>query len=604
MKLDNLSAVLAFSFLSVSALNAAAVAVFDAGDVTYSFSSEGRLQSVREKAGGRELVTLDNPWVRVVTADGKTEYPTALRRDGDRLVFAFRGGEELVETVRPFDGGFSFTVEKCGFAEPRQVVIAHLRPAVTNYMGDMANAASDDESGICLRAGEYETEMSGHSRKLLTVSVPAGFSAVGKRAFIAAGPRATLVGKLKNMVLATGLAHSKAGGPWSADPGVVHGSYMFADVTAENVGTWIRAAKLAGVSIIHSYTWEETRGHYRVNPKRFPRRLADLKAAADRIRAAGLGFSLHTLTGYIDYGDDWVMPKAHPDLIAIHRYTLAEPVTDASAEIVVNEEPGPRHGTPDKPSLFGNILDIGGELIKYKDIRREKPYAFTGIERGWNKTVKADHPAGAGVKFLQNRNFSFFPEPDSKLAVDLADALSGVINATGADMYYLDGAEGMGTPYGIAKMAAMIFERVDQTKKTVPVEMSCHQPHFWPFRATFEAWDRCSFAPKAFADNHIASNRRGGLRSNFLKPHMGWWSPTMADAQRRGFFLDEVEYFASRNAGFDSALSLQGVYPSRAGVLPVSTAKALALIGRYERFRVAGAFAPDIQKRHLVKICG
>ncbi|MDD2456061.1 MAG: hypothetical protein PHE10_07010, partial [Kiritimatiellae bacterium] len=234
MKLDNLSAVLAFSFLSVSALNAAAVAVFDAGDVTYSFSSEGRLQSVREKAGGRELVTLDNPWVRVVTADGKTEYPTALRRDGDRLVFAFRGGEELVETVRPFDGGFSFTVEKCGFAEPRQVVIAHLRPAVTNYMGDMANAASDDESGICLRAGEYETEMSGHSRKLLTVSVPAGFSAVGKRAFIAAGPRATLVGKLKNMVLATGLAHSKAGGPWSADPGVVHGSYMFADVTADN----------------------------------------------------------------------------------------------------------------------------------------------------------------------------------------------------------------------------------------------------------------------------------------------------------------------------------------------------------------------------------
>lgn len=589
-----------FRGISIIALLAGGEAVgatFETDDMTYSFSHEGRLVSAREKAGGRELVVLDTPWVRVTTADGKVEYATALRQDGDRLSFSFAGGEELVEKVASFDGGLSFTVEKCTFDSPREVVIAHLRPAVTNYVGDIANALSDDQSGICLRGGDYETEMSGIARKRLTVGVPGRFSAVGKRAFLTAGPRTTLVGKLKKLVKATGLSWSPAGGPWSADPGVVHGSYVFADVTAENVDTWIRLARLAGVSIIHLYVWEESRGHYGIDLRRFPRGLDDLKAAADRIHAAGLGFSLHTLTGCIDYRDAWATPKAHPDFMSLRRYTLAQPLTEASTEVVVNEEPGPEHGTPRKPTMNGHVLDIGGELVAYKDVRREKPYAFTGIERGWNKTTKADHPAGTSVKYLHNWNFSFYPEPDSQLAVDLATALAGVINATGADMFYLDGSEAMRTPYGMARLATMIYDRVDQSKRPVWVEMSCHQPHFWPIRALFEAWDRAVFAPKAFADRHIASNRRGGLKANFLKPQIGWWSPTTAEATHRGFFPDEVEYFAARMAGCDATVSLQRIHPSRDGVLPVAIIRSLATIGLYERFRVAGAFAPDVLKR-------
>ena len=572
-----------------------AVAVFDAGDVTYSFFSDARLRSVREKAGGRELVVPENPWLRVTTADGKTEYPVALGRDGDRLVFSFRGGEEIVEKVRPFDGGLSFTVEKCDFAAPRQVVIAQFRPAMTNYLGSMANAASDDASGIALRAGDYEGEMSVNPRFLL-VAVPEKFSCVGKRSFIAAGPRQTFRDKLKNMVLATGLAHSKAGGPWSADPDVTHGSYMFANMTASETDAWIRAAKLGGVTTIHVYSWEKSRGHYGVDTNKYPRGLADLKAVADRIHAAGLGFSLHTLTGCIDPHDEWVTPKPHPDLIATSRYTLAKPLTEDSTEIVVNETLDPRHDTVFSYTSNGNVLDVGGELVAYKGVRREKPFAFTGLERGWNGTVKADHPAGSGVKFLQQRFFTFYPEPDSKLAADLADALAGVINTTGADMFYLDGSEGMKTPYGVAKMGAMIVERVDQSKRPVHVEMSCQQKHYWPFRAQFEAWDRCRFAPKAFEERHIASNARGGRMSNFLEPQMGWWSPEAASPHNRGLFLDDVEYFMSRNAGVGAAMSLQGIYLF-GGVLPAMTKKALALIGRYERFRVARAFAPDVLSR-------
>jgi len=591
-----LPAALLFSLAAVAA-NAEVVASFDTKDVTYSFSHEGRLVSAREKASGRELAVLDQPWACVRIADGKNEYPTGLRRDGDRLVFAFADGKELVEKVGTFDDGLVFTVEKCDFTAVQEIVIAHFRPAMEKYVGDIANVLSDDASGICLRGGEYETVMYGPERKRLTVGVPGRFSAAGKRAFLTAGPRATLVDKLKKLVKATGLSWSPAGGPWSADPGIIHGSYLFADVTAENVDTWIRLARLAGVSIIHLYTWEENRGHYRVDPKRFPRRLEDLKAAADKIHAAGLGFSLHTLTGCIDYADEWATPKAHPDLIALCRYTLAAPVTESSTEILVNEEPGPEHGTPQKPTMNGHVLDIGGELVAYKGVRREKPYGFTGIERGWNKTAKADHPAGADVRYLQNYNFSFFPEPDSPLAVGLADALAGVINATGADMFYLDGSEAMRTPYGMAKLATLIYDRVDQSKHPVWVEMSCHQPHFWPLRALFEAWDRAVFAPKAFADEHIAGNRRGGLQANFLKPQMGWWSPTTTEATRRGFFPDEVEYFAARMAGCDATISLQRIHPSHDGVLPIAIVRSLATIGLYERFRVAGAFAPDVLKR-------
>ena len=567
-----------------------------AGGVTYRFSDDAKLQTAREGRTGHELVTEDATWVRVTKSDGKSESPTSLKRDsGGRLVFGFPSGNEIVESVTPFDGGLSFTVEKCTFESPRQVVIANLCPAVTNYIGDMSNVASDDQAGICLRAGDYEAEMDARETRLM-VSVPEGFSAVGKRAFLTGGLRKDLVDRLKKLVLATGLAHSKAGGPWSADADVTHGSYMFANMSAADVDTWIRAARLGGLSTIHVYSWEEHLGHYRVNTNKYPRGLADLKAVADRIHDAGLGFSLHTLTGCIDYRDDWVTPKPSKDLIATYRYTLAAPVTDASTEIVVNELPGPKHDTVFTYGSNGNVLVLDGELIAYTGVRREKPYAFTGLTRGWNGTARADHAAGDEVRYLQHRYFAFYPQPDSQLARDLADALAGVINATKADMFYLDGSEGMKTPYGSAKMGSMILDRVDQSKKPVHVEMSSRQRHYWPFRAQFEAWDRHTYAPKSFSELHIESNARGGRMSNFLEPQMGWWSPEPTSPISRGVFLDDVEYFIARNAGVGAAMSLQGIYPS-GGVLPVMTAKALALMGWYERFRVAKAFAPDVLKR-------
>ena len=406
------SRLVAVGLALVGLVQLASAAEWTADDVTYRFSDDARLVSVREKASGRELVVPAGTWVRVTTADGKTESPRTLTRDAaGNLVFSFASGNEIVESVTPFDGGLSFRVEKCTFAAPKQVVLAFLRPAVTNYIGDMSNVASDDRSGVALRAGDYAGEMAANAQQML-VSVPQGFPAVGKRAFLAAGPRATLVGKLKNLVLATGLAHSKAGGPWSGDPGVTHGSYMFANMTAAEVDTWIRAAKLGGISTIHVYSWEEHLGHYRVNTNKYPRGLADLKAVADRIHAAGLGFSLHTLTGCIDYRDDWVTPKPSPDLIATARYTLAAPVTEASDEIVVNEPLDPRHDTVFTYTSNGNVLDVGGELIAYSGVRRQKPYAFTGLTRGWNGTQRADHAAGGEVRYLQHRFFSFFPQPD------------------------------------------------------------------------------------------------------------------------------------------------------------------------------------------------
>ena len=575
----------------------AAAFALDGEVASLSLDAGGCVFSLREKATGRELVDKPTPFARVLMEDGSTRLPDRLFRTGrDSFACTFQKGAGKAEfSAAPFPGGWTFTVE--GFDAPgaRTLAFARVAPSCAKWKGSFANAWSDERSAVAVRAAQLAGEPS-YRDGALAVQVGAA-QAKGQRAFLAAGPRSGFRAQLQEMTKAAGVPQSDCGGAWSMGSGQSRRSYVFASVQDGDIDYWIDLAHRSGFSIIHinDFSWSNLLGPYPINPKAFPGGIEEMRRAADRVHAAGLQMGIHSLTGCINPRADWIHPVCDTNLVADYVYTLAQPLAPDATELVVEELPGPKHSTVFTYSSNGNVLRIGGELLQYTGIRREKPYAFTGLTRGAFKTTKLPGtiPAGTRVDYLHQRYIAFYPNPDSPLAEKLASRLAEVYNFCGLDDFYFDGSEGMGTRYGIDAMRHKIFAKFARNNgHSASVEASCGGANNWWFQTRMATVDHPVWGAKRFHDWHIQWAVDNGRNANFLEPQMGWWAPRTATPIARGHFPDEMEYFAAKNAGHDAAMSVQGI---TARPLPVGIRRQLAVLGWYEHARLARAFTDKVQ---------
>ena len=573
------------------------VMTFDGTAASLTLDSKGCISSLREKVTGRELVTEPTPFMQVQLENGRVLNPFRLERRGtDRFACVFPFGRGMVEyAVTPFPGGWTFTVADFDVPGARTLAFARVAPSCKKWIGGFANAWSDEQSAVAVRAAQLAGEPS-YRGGALAVWVDAA-QAKGQRALLAAGPRAGFRAQLQEMTKAAGVPRSDCGGAWSMGSEQSRRSYVFASIQDGDIDYWIDLARRSGFSIIHinDYSWSGLLGPYPINPKAFPGGIEEMKRAADRVHAAGLQMGIHSLTGCINPRADWIHPVCDTNLVADYVYTLAQPLASNATELVVEELPGPKHSTVFTYSSNGNVLRIGGELLQYTGIRREKPYAFTGLTRGAFKTTKlaGTIPAGTRVDYLHQRYIAFYPNPDSPLAEKLASRLAEVYNFCGLDDFYFDGSEGMGTRYGIDAMRHKIFAKFARNNgHSASVEASCGGANNWWFQTRMATVDHPVWGAKRFHDWHIKWAVDNGRNANFLEPQMGWWAPRVAVPMARGHFPDDMEYFAAKNAGHDAAMSVQGI---TARPLPVGIRRQLAILGWYEHARLARAFTDEVQ---------
>lgn len=562
--------------------------------VNLAFDDEGAVKSLREKSTGRELVERRVPFVTVQLADGRWIDPVRMRKTGrDRMTFAFpdKAGEAVL-SVKPFDGGWTYTVESLTVADWRTFAFCRVAPACGKWFGGFANALSDETSVVCVRSYGLAGEPRSVGRDL-RVEVKTPFSPVGLSAGLAAGPRKSFPQVLRAMTVAAGVPRSDCGGAWSLGSEQARRSYVFASVRDGDIDWWIDLVKRGGFSIIHlGSEWSDCLGPYPVRKRAFPGGLEEMKRAADRVHAAGLQLGIHSLTGCISPRADWISPVCSTDLVADATYTLAAPLAPDAAEMVVAERPIDAHSLVYAYSSNGNVLRLGGELVQYAGIRREKPYAFTGLVRGafGTRTNAATVASGARVDYLHQRYNAFYPNPDGELADRIAGRLAEVYNTCGLDDFYFDGSEGMGTRYGIDAMRHGIFARFKPNNGHSPsVEASCDGANNWWFQTRMGTWDYCYWSPKRFHDRHLDQVVDRARRANFLEPQMGWWCLLADNERTRGHYLDEAEYFAAKNAGLDLAMSVQ-VGATRP--LGTSVRRQLTVLGWYEHARLARCLSP------------
>ncbi len=554
----------------------------------------GMIMSLEEKGTGRELLAAPQPILSIRQREGARPLSARrLRRQDDRLVVDFPRelGSAALE-VRAMPDYFVITARELDVAQVEQFTFFQISPAPQEYVGVMAGLASDDESGVCLRSLALEVDTAFHGRPpLFRAWTSAEHGLLGHAIGLAAGPREHLPAMLQAMAKTEAVPHSQHGGPWAMESEATRGSYLFADLALQDTDDWIRLAHRGGFTNLHLHGWWTTLGHYRPRQDWFPGGLDGLRAATQRIRAAGLRAGLHTLTACIDTRDPWVTPDPHPDLIALHEYTLARPLGESDTTVYVDEIPAADHDVVWSYSGNGNVLRIGSELIRYAGISRAPPYAFLECERGAFGTGGEAHAAGAAVDYLQQRYLAFYPDPKSRLAEELAERLARVYNECGAQMLYFDGSEGMRSRYGIDAMRWAIFQRLEGGVS----EASCHGHNNWWFHSRLGAWDHPVWAMKQFHDEHIRIASRYRL-TDLLEPQLGWWAPRGPTAIARGHFPDELEYFAAKNLGLDAAMSIQGVHASRRPA-NARMEEQLTILGWYERLRLARYFTAATVER-------
>lgn len=560
-------------------------AVFDAG---------GCLKSLKAEGSDRELVGTTIPFVEVVRRDGARLPAHKLRRLADgALSFGLAGGDgEVVLAAKAAGGGLVFTLKSLSAKDVDKVSFARVSPSCSKYRGIFVNGCSDDDHAVVLRGFDLKTE-SKLVGGVLSVRAESGFGLVGWRAGLAAARRGDILERLKEMTIEAGVPRTDAGGAWSLGSEGARRSYLFATVLPNKTDWWIDLAERGGFSILHfTSDWTSGYGHYPLRPEYYPNGIADMKACVDKIHAAGLKSGIHTLTACISTKDPWVTPLCSTNLLADAKYTLARPLGETGDEVFVNEKPYGGHDLVCTYSSNGNVLRIGHELVQYSGIRRERPYAFTGLKRGAFKTQVAAHGAGERCDYLHQRYVAFYPDPDSPLADALAACLARTYNECGHDEFYFDGSEGMGTRYGVDTMRWKIATALDKKPGAPSFEASCQFANNWWFQSRTGTLDHPVWAVKRFHDIHVRNAMRV-RNAEFLEPQMGWWQPRRARPTARGQFLDEMEYFAAKNAGIDAAMSIQGVNDKSAtfGVLGQ-----LTVLGWYERLRLARAFDPEVQK--------
>jgi hypothetical protein len=424
-------------------------------------------------------------------------------------------------------------------------------------LGPWINVAYDDAFGVCLCAGNAQTDAA-----MRTGTTGAGegseveLCATATREVALAGATAVLFGCpqpkerfLDWMEVVERDFHMPAGAR-NRRASVVKDSYLWCSPTPSDIDQYIKVAKQAGFRmLLFSYAaFAQGAGHFQFNAK-YPRGLADLKDVTDRIRAAGLKVGLHLHYSKADRTDPYVTPVPDERLHKVRRFTLAAPVDENASVLCVQENPEGSTRVQDR-----RLLQVGKELIAYRDFTTEAPYHFLGCQRGHLKTMACGHPAGDAMGLLDVDDWVRFIrfDQDTDIQDEAARRIAEIANSTGPyDLVYFDGAEDVHDPFwfNVARAQERVYRLLQPPPPVCEAAMVGH--YSWHMVTGGNAYDLEGKHLKNFCRE--VSCRSAPVRAlEFTRINFGWVFQFYPDLGP-----DVLEYVLSRGAAWDCPIALR-----------------------------------------------
>lgn len=410
-------------------------------------------------------------------------------------------------------------------------------------------------------------------------------------------PTAQTLAAIEQIELQYGLPHLTLGGEWFRNSSLLREPYLFTDLKAENVDEVIAFAKRGGFGYVMTFssTWSTSLGHYPINERSFPGRMAGLKEVADKLHAAGVKLGIHLLSACISVNDSYVRPVPDARLAVSRTFELAEDLSAGATEIPVA---GSLAGMAkeDSYATAGCDLWIGDEIISYRGYT-ESPPRFTNCLRGRFGTKAAAHKAGQPVRYLLKRYNMYLPNPSTDLLHEIAQRIADVCNECGVDMIYFDGGEAMNaTGRGWHDAHWIHREVARRLKREVLISGSGGNGGYgWHVHMRGNANDGVYLATKRYMDDHKIPDRIMWYHRNLAAAESGWLNLRSACPAYPATMPDEWEYFCVKSLAYDAPVSLHMHTRyfhdnGRAGEI-------LDTIHRYQQARKAGGFSPATIER-------
>ncbi|MDX9975899.1 MAG: hypothetical protein RBU21_23170, partial [FCB group bacterium] len=538
----------------------------------WTFGADGVTRRFVDKATGTDYLAKPAPFARVLK-DGAWRPATSANYEHGRLVLAFDGARAVLRvTPRPEH----FEVEVLDFEGAGVTELAFMEIPLS------LKGTIEEPFACTLLALNLET----NSPKIpgpndaLEAHAYARLGFQGARVAVVAAPMARFRDILKDVVQSAGpdIPKSDIGGPWALDSDAGRGSYLFdfGKLTEQTVDDWIATVQALGMNQVDFHTGSSLRfGDYEPNPELFPNGRASLKAVIDKLHAAGIAAGLHTYAFFIAKDTPYVTPIPDPRLGKDVTFTLAADLPAEATDVPVVE-------TTEKMSTLTGFfvqnsvtLQIDDELIIYKQVKKDAPFAFTECERGAYGTKVAAHAKGAPVHHLREMFGLFTPDPDSTLLTEIAANTADVYNECGFDMIYQDALDGSsvlaGGEWAWYYGSKFVFDIAKRLDKPALFEMSTFHHHLWYVRARMGAWDCSQRAHNRNLDVHLAANRQS---ANMLLPmNLGWytvktWEDGPFATQGDPTFPEDIEYLLGKCLGADMGFSLMGVNPETIKEIP------------------------------------
>jgi hypothetical protein len=541
--------------------------------IRYVISSDGKNVHFVDKQTGKDFV-VGGPSARVKKEGKYYEASSALYRDGILEIDFGPAGVQAKVGVTVKDRYFILRVQDVAGTGVEELEFCNIQ---LNWKGE----AADSMAG-CVLALNLRTKvdaMPGAMREL-RASCVSRFGFAGAEAAVIGCPAGQLREVMKEVVSgAEGLPHSPNGGPWALDCPINQGSYLISPsgMTEKTADDWIALIKGLGFTQVDFHGGHTFRfGDCFPNPEMFPDGFAGLKQVIDKLHAAGISAGLHTYAMFMDKECPWVTPVPDPRLGKDATFTLAKDLASKDSIVAVVET------TKDMSAITGFFernsatLQIDSELITYKQVVKEQPYAFAECRRGAYGTAISDHAAGAKVHHLKECFGLFAPDGDSSLLAEVAAKTAEAYNTCGFDMIYLDALDGSDILGGGENFwhysAKFTYEIVRRLERPALMEMSAMTHHLWFVRSRIGAWDHSRRGHKKFIDLHCQANREGA--GMFLPSNLGWWALMTCSGPADGApyplkgwsgpqdettFPDDIEYLCGKALGNDFSLSLIGI---------------------------------------------
>ncbi len=546
-----------FGFLTMFYPMAVADVVLQTSNLRLEIDDDGMLKSLAAKPSGVEYGWIAESEPVAVVYRGMQQFPASeVSLHGNKLVvcFAKANATATYEVIRSED---YLALELLGLkGDPiDRIELLRLKMKKLAYRGPWINVNYDDSFGICLCAGNVETDAGmvqheGHVVMRAIAEKEVGLEGTIAVLFGCSDPKNKF---LDVMDIVERDFNMPRGAKNRRSPMQKYSYYWAIDLSPANVGEHISTAKRAGFRmILFSYTcFSGSPGHFNWNSL-YPNGMADLKKITAAIRNAGLKLGLHIHYNKTRKNDPYVTPVPDDRLHVIRAFTLTTAVDSKSDTIAVNENP---KGCALSDGM--RILKAGKELIVYKGYTTEPPFQFTGCQRGHLNTIAAAHAKGSRVGLLNVDDWPVFIRFDQNTDIqdEVAGRIADIYHRTGPyDMVYFDGGEDVHAPFWYHLVNAQYRVYRQLQPKPIVCETALNSHFSWHMMSRSNAYDH--IAPdkmKLFC--RVVPYRAAPARArDFTRIEFGWLS---RDHDQRNYIgLDTLEYILSSSAAWDCPISL------------------------------------------------